>query len=83
MTNSKNRVSGRSKILEVLSKHPEGLNNSKIREKVSSEVAISAEHLSSVLAVLAREGKIKNEGKHECPHCCFRSVLYKIKPSIS
>lgn len=79
----KNKISGRKKILEVLSKNPGGLNTGKIRELVLKERAINEQHLASVVSVLVREGKIKNDGKHECPHCCARSIIYKIRPPMS
>lgn len=77
------KMSGRKKILEVLGKHPEGLNAAKIREFVTKEHAINEQHIASLLGLLAREGKIRNEGKMGCPHCCFKSVLYKIRLPMS
>lgn len=71
--------SGRTKILEIIGRHPNGLNAAKIRELVSREHTLSEQHIASILVHLCREGRLINDSKHSCPSCALRSVIYKPK----
>lgn len=71
--------SGRAKILEILAKHPDGLNATKIRGLVLKEQALDEHYLISEISRMAREGKFARKTKKECPCCGIHSVMYSLK----
>lgn len=79
MEKNASKMSGRAKVLDILGSHPEGLNAAKIRELLRQDYVVSDDHLAKTIATLAREGKIKNEGRHECSFCATRASVYKLK----
>lgn len=72
------KPSGRRKILDLLRKHPEGLTAAKIRQLILADYAISEPHLATEIQRLAKEKKIKNNGRCRCTLCALQSSVYKI-----
>lgn len=77
------KVSCCTKILEVLSRHPKGLNAAKVRQLVAKEYPASEQHIASMLSQLTHEGRVLNDGRNGCPSCAKKSTIYKHKPSIN
>lgn len=78
MGSKASKTSGRTKILEVFARHPEGLNAAKLRKLVLNEYAVSEDALVTALTKFTREGKLRSEGKCECSQCALRSVVYRL-----
>lgn len=79
MRTKKGIVPCRTRILNALRAHPRGLNAARIRQIVIKDHPVDTHTVAAELVRLAREGKIVNTGKCDCPSCALRSVVYRIE----
>lgn len=80
MTNKGRPLSGRKLILDVIGRHQQGLNTTKIRQLVLNDTALNAQHVGNTVTQLAKEGRINRGGTRQCPVCACESVFYTINP---